>query len=102
MILDVGTRVLTRVRELQREAPAVGLAAHLRRATDDEIAELKRDAERWRALVSSQRIRVIGSARLGTPDGLLSVEMWGGHAPVDEREQEYGVRRLTEYADGLR
>jgi len=81
-----------------------------RRASDAE------DAARWRALMSSQRIRVIGSAGLvdavtGEPrapaDGYahIGVELWSLHRsahPDPEFPQDRCREQLTFYVDFLR
>lgn len=72
-------------------------------------------AERWRALMSSQRIRVIGSAGMVTPEGELKapadgyvhigVELWSLHRsshPSTDFPQDRCQERLTFYVDLLR
>jgi hypothetical protein len=78
--------------------------------TDPDIVK---DAMRWRALMSSQRIRVMGGAGYKwTPDGepLMSegthigVEFWSKHEaahPSTEYPQDRCRKILTAYADSL-
>ena len=70
--------------------------------------EDKRDAERWRALMSSARIRVMGTAgfdehgkpREGNGGYLhMGVEFWTMH---DAPSNELSVAIVTNYADFLR
>jgi hypothetical protein len=102
---DLGAEMIERFRQLRRDEPNGDLYVHLRKATDEVIVDLKTDAARWRALLASERIRIIGSARLGAPDGHLSLELWGEHRSViavDPRVEERARQALTDYADGLR
>lgn len=64
------------------------------------LAQLDADAARWRALLGCERIRVIGSARLGQPDGHIGLELWGTYP--DAGPQDSGRAALTTFADGLR
>ena len=67
---------------------------------------LEQDAKRWRGLMSSERIRFIGSARLGKKTGqLLCVEF---HSNIDEnfkfkisKETELSQGKLEKYTDTL-
>jgi hypothetical protein len=102
---DLGAEMIERFRELRRAEPNGDLYVHLRQATDEVIAGLKTDAARWRALINSERIRIIGSARLGEANGQLSVEMWGAYKssiPIDPDVLRLARQALTDYADGLR
>jgi len=79
----------------------------------EEVLSLLEDATRWRALMSSQRIRVMGSAgmyenqELRVPaDGYMhmGVEFWSSHAsahPSTEFPQDASRKALTFYADVL-
>ncbi len=84
-------------------------------AADMSAQSDKKDAERWRALMSSQRIRVIGSAGMYSmeadlrmpADGYMhiGVEFWSLHRsthPSTEFPQEQCREALTFYADQLR
>lgn len=67
---------------------------------------LEQDAKRWRALMDSERIRFIGSARLGKENGqILCVEY---HENVGDsftfelsKETELSHERLKKYTDTL-
>lgn len=73
------------------------------------VGDETRDAARWRALVGSARVRVIGSAGLrtnidpyGNPwDGYahIGLELWTKHAPDAINEPPDAVEWLTKYAD---
>jgi hypothetical protein len=67
-----------------------------------DALKFRTDAVRWRSLLESQRIRVIGTAKLGTPEGHITLDFWGRHPDVDADVQASAVRRLIEYVDGLR
>jgi hypothetical protein len=100
---DIGGELIERFKTLQREAPDVDVYAHMRKATDDVIAELKRDAARWRALLASERIRLIGTGRLGTREGHIALEAWGRYSGgVNPEHQAEAREALSEFADGLR
>jgi len=77
--------------------------------------EMREDAERWRALMASQRIRVMGSAGIysmeadlrAPTDGYMhmGVEFWSLHRsvhPSKDFPQERCREALTFYADQLR
>lgn len=83
----------------------------------EPITDLQRDAERWRALMSSQRIRVMGSAGFQRVDGKfiapsvdhaylhMGVEFWSVHEskhPSEEFPQDRCRDQLTAYVDHLR
>jgi hypothetical protein len=61
------------------------------------LANDAQDAARWRKLMACERIRVLGSARLGQPDAYLGVELWG----VYPGEHPDGAPTLTAFVDGL-
>jgi hypothetical protein len=69
---------------------ATRLASRRAAAADTE------DAERWRALVGCQRVRVLGHARLGQPDQHIGVEFWEQY-PVTA--DEASISELTVFAD---
>lgn len=86
-------------------------------ASANEGAALREDAERWRALMASQRIRVMGSAgfhwrkpgeKIGVRPGdymHIGVEFWNVHEaahPSAEFPQEHSRELLTFYADRIR
>lgn len=84
------------------------LAHEIRPYESEEEVDDKRDAERWRALIGSARIRVMGSAGFkegGIPrddnDGYLhmGVEFWSKHS---EPSNEISITTLVNYADFLR
>ena len=91
------------------------VAAWNRRALVAEVERLREDAERWRALIASQRIRVMGSAGLYR-DGdrhkkrsggrmHLGVELWNVHDaphPSAEFPQERSREMLIFYVDQIR
>lgn len=79
------------------------------------LSALTADAERWHALMSSQRVRVIGSSGMVTPEGELKtpadgyvhigVELWSLHGaphPSAEFPQDRCREQLTFYVDFLR
>jgi len=59
------------------------------------------DAERWRRLTGSSRVRVLGHAQLGRPDAHIGVEFWGEYRDASPEQSAEDVRELTTYADGL-
>lgn len=68
----------------------------------NEVQELRKDAERWRALLDSQRIRVLGSAGLGSKDYQhFGAEFWSTFPDVPEGESDYGKHVLTTYVDSI-
>ena len=64
------------------------------------------DASRWRALLASARIRMMGSAGIDNPrpDGYahFGMEIWTIHGDVPEGYNELGKRWLRGYADIMR
>jgi hypothetical protein len=70
--------------------------------TDLEILEA---CDRWEALMSSGRIRFMGSARLGKEAGqVLCVEFHSDCQDVDERtrkETELAIDKLKQYTSGI-
>lgn len=81
-----------------------------KRKPEDDPEQLKVDAARWRALISSARIRALGSAglyadtRYKKHQGFahLGLELWTEHTDVLAAERETGVLWLTAYADIMR
>lgn len=63
----------------------------------DEADANAADALRWRKLVSAERIRILGTARLGQPDAHIGLEVWGVY-PGDVHD---GAPTLTTFVDGL-
>jgi hypothetical protein len=72
--------------------------------TRDEQDRL--DAQRWRKFINVDRIRILGSARLGHPEGHMGFEVWGKH-PFGEfwtedqrkRNQEEVTRLVDAFED---
>ena len=80
----------------------------------EESERNARDAARWRALLSSDRLRLLGSAGFGTtssgqkavdsripdPSGYrhFGMEFWTKHR---EKSSEHGARVLEAYADAI-
>lgn len=65
---------------------------------------LEQDAKRWRALMASERIRFIGSARLGKKTGqVLCVEFHSNDGEefnfTTSKENELSQERLEKYTD---
>lgn len=90
-----------RAKHAMKILDAAGIAFDL---TDEQIAALRapgvqdaEDAERWRALISSPRIRYIGGARLGEPDELLGIEFYGEFP--DPEERQFGRERLIDFVE---
>lgn len=56
------------------------------RVTEEELAALRSDAAKWRALIGSERISVMGSAGLGKPQpnnyAHLTLNFWTRHDPA--------------------
>jgi hypothetical protein len=67
-------------------------------AVMDQLHLVFQDAARWRMLLSCERIRVLGSARLGTADPHVGLELWANHP---EKKSGLGCQVLTEFVDGM-
>lgn len=67
------------------------------------VAAERADAMRWRKLVGCERIRLLGSARLGAPDAHIGLELWGTFPPVNDIEGVHTSSRdaLLAFVDGL-
>jgi hypothetical protein len=63
----------------------------------EENKKLKKDAERWRALTSLDRIRILGTARLGKERQHIGLELWEFHSPTST--QASAKERLTTFID---
>lgn len=96
-----------RIEEMEAELRAAAAHHQAHHALEDELAV---DAQRWRALLASARVRVLGWAGLPEP-GLpsmaedpryahIGLELWTLHEFKDENER--GARKVTEYADKMR
>lgn len=57
------------------------------------------DAKRWNALVSSGRIRILGTGGLGEKHQHFGMEIWDLYPA--QMDNEYGKKVLTEYADTI-
>jgi len=60
-----------------------------------ENTALKRKAGLWDALLSTERIRVIGNGKLGEKGQHLGLELWESHHVKDS---EYGKQAITCFA----
>lgn len=56
------------------------------------------DAAKWRALLSCGRMRVIGSAGIGTPHAHIGMEFWSEHP---EPTTEYSSEQFSRFIAGL-
>ncbi len=66
----------------------------------DRCKKYSQDAKRWRALLSSQRIRIMGSAGIGSSKYQhVGLEIWSAFLDAPPDESEHGQTVLTEYAD---
>ena len=69
----------------------------------DEVGKDMVDAERWRALLNSKRIRVLGTAGIGSSDYQhFGMEVWSDF--TDEGDTDlvsYGKETLTKYVDAI-
>ncbi|WP_228727471.1 hypothetical protein [Klebsiella sp. RHBSTW-00215] len=71
--------------------------------------DVQRDAKRWRALLGSARIRIIGSAGFDAtahpgenPDYRhFGMEIWTHYPNWLHEKNEYGIDTLTQYADAM-
>lgn len=63
------------------------------------------DSERWEALMDCERFRVMGSARIGTDDPHIGLEIWAKYPAdhmVDGGANHIASRQaLTEFVDGI-
>ncbi len=62
------------------------------------------DAKRWRALMNSGRIRILGSSGLGNDDYQhFGVELWDKYPDRDglKAQNEYGKEVFTKYVDTI-
>jgi hypothetical protein len=57
------------------------------------------DAKRWRQLMSCERIRFVGSARVGKPDAYVCMEFWGQHP--EKNTHEGATKAFIEFLDGV-
>ena len=72
--------------------------------------DVQRDAKRWRALLGSARIRILGSAGFDAtahpgenPDYRhFGMEIWTHYPNWLHEKNEYGIDTLTQYADACR
>lgn len=80
------------------EQECAQLAEHLREARE-AAADDREDAARWRALLASQRIRVLGYAQKGTAHMHLGLEVWVTHPGDFAGANRSGAEVLTAYAD---
>ena len=71
--------------------------------------DVQRDAKRWRALLGSARIRILGSAGFNVvahpgenPDYRhFGMEIWTHYPNWLHEKNEYGIDTLTQYADAM-
>lgn len=66
--------------------------------------DLESDGLRWRALMSCDRIRVIGSAKLGKEQQHLGLELWEEYPFIGEKgysNTTFGREQLTLFADTI-
>lgn len=67
-----------------------------------KIKDLQQDALRWRALMSCQRIRVLGSAGLGSTEYQhMGLELWTKHMDVDQERHLASVKDLEIFVDTI-
>lgn len=85
----------------------VPLYRHAQPVVPDDV---QRDAKRWRALLGSARIRILGSAGFDAtahpgenPDYRhFGMEIWTHYPNWLHEKNEYGIDTLTQYADACR
>ena len=73
------------------------------------LDDVQRDAKRWRALLGSARIRILGSAGFDAtahpgenPDYRhFGMEIWTHHPDWPHEKNEYGINTLIQYADAM-
>jgi hypothetical protein len=67
--------------------------------------DVERDAERWRALINSGRVRVLGSARLGkdSRDQHIGLELWESYPwhKLNTEAHQKSQEALTLYVDTI-
>ena len=97
--VDEHERAALRADELQRENDALREALREAREAAADDAE---DAARWRAMLASQRVRVLGTAHLGEPYAHIGLELWGQYPGVIPSMQDANRSAVIAYADGLR
>ena len=68
---------------------------------DKVIEALQEDAQRWRAISNSERVRYLGSGGLGEDHQHIGLELWDKY-PEHLRTQENGIAKLTVYVDTIR
>lgn len=70
----------------------------------DQLRKLRPDAERWRKLMNSGRIRIVGHGSLGKP-GMqhvgFSVELWDKFPHDVTKENKYGRETITTFVDSM-
>lgn len=62
------------------------------------------DAKRWRALLNSQRLRILGSSGLGSDDYQhFGVELWSKYPECDglKEKNDHGKEVFTKYVDTI-
>lgn len=72
--------------------------------------DVQRDSDRWRAMLGSARIRILGTAGFdatafpgGAPDCRhFGMEIWTHYPGWMTEKNEYGIDTLTKYADACR
>jgi zona occludens toxin (predicted ATPase) len=82
------------------------LDATVWQATIDEAVRVieahesaQRDADRWRAFIGSDRVRVWGWAEHGTAHMHFGAEFWITHPAIESLTRERNRELLTTYAD---
>lgn len=89
---------------LRHEALASKLILKMLIDRKEENDQLRADAERWRALVNCDRIRVLGAAGFDEPDSAykhIGLEIWSSY-PVEKIPStllQSGVDKLTKFVD---
>ena len=89
------------------DTPADLLVKHFADAKNalDENAALRVDAERWRGILASERIRPMGSAGIDSPGDYahLGLELWTTYPESPEKQNnKIGIDWLTKFADKCR
>ena len=67
------------------------------------MREIKRDSARWDTLMNSKRIRILGTAGIGSKDYQhFGVEIWSELGDYDDKnEKDYGVKVFETYVDTI-